>query len=299
MAQENPVAVDEKPLSLEELIKKAADLNMMPQVARKVIDLVANESTTATQLSEVLEKDPNITARILKISNSAFYGLRREVKSIQQAIVILGFRSLRSMVVASSSKSLHKRFGITEQLMWDHSIGAAIASKIISEGMPAAVGENVFVGGLLHNVGKTVMNNESPKSFLEVMKRVYNDGLDSLDAESEVFGYGHPEVGFMISEKWGLPTDLSILIRYHHLDRLTADQKSELMANSTTKLGLACIEMATKLCEILGIGYRDKNTSLDPLKLASASILNADKAKLDLWLKKTQEAYNQERAIFN
>jgi HD-like signal output (HDOD) protein len=143
------------------------------------------------------------------------------------------------------------------------------------------------------------MNNESPKSFLEVMKRVYNDGLDALDAEAEVFGYGHPEVGFMISEKWGLPNDLSILIRYHHLDRLTADQKSELMVNPTTKLGLACIEMATKLCEILGIGYRDKNASLDPLKLASASILSADKAKIDLWLKKTQEAYSQERSIFN
>src|ERR1043166_3413857 len=144
MSAPQPAAA-EKLLSLDELIKKAGELNMMPQVARKVVELVSTETSTAGQLAELLEKDPNITTRILKISNSAFYGLRREVRTVQQAIVILGFKSLRSMVVASSSKALHKRFGITEQLMWDHSIGTAIGAKVIADGLPMAVGEVAFV----------------------------------------------------------------------------------------------------------------------------------------------------------
>lgn len=289
----------EKPLSLEDLIKKAGELNMMPQVARKVVDLVANESSTAGQLAELLEKDPNITARILKISNSAFYGLRREVKTVQQAIVILGFKSLRSMVVASSSKALHKRFGITEQLMWDHSIGTAIGAKVISEGMPSAVGEVSFVGGLLHNVGKTVMNNESPKAYMEVMKKVYNDRMSSVRAELDVFGYAHPEVGYLIAEKWGLPQELTNLIRYHHIDGVAEDVREKILGNQISKSALSCIQLSTQVCEFLGIGFREKNLKLDLTAAAGAKLLNAQKDKIDGWVKKISDAYSKERAIFN
>jgi putative nucleotidyltransferase with HDIG domain len=292
-------AETEKPLPLADLIKKAGELNMMPQVARKVVDLVQNENSTAGQLAELLEKDPNITARILKIANSAFYGLRREVKTVQQAIVILGFKSLRSMVVASSSKALHKRFGITEQLMWDHSIGAAIAAKIISEGMPSAVGEVAFVGGLLHNVGKTIMNNESPKAYVEVMKRVYNDGVSPIEAETDVFGYSHPEVGYLIAEKWGLPGELVNLIRYHHIDRIPEPEKANLLSNHITKSALCSVELATHMCEFLGIGFREKNLKLDLLSIAGAKLLVTTQEKIDNWVKKTSEAYSKERAIFN
>ncbi len=289
----------EKPPSLDELIKKAADLNMMPQVARKVIELVQNETTTAVQLAELLEKDPNITTRILKISNSAFYGLRREVKTVQQAIVILGFKSLRSMVVASSSKALHKRFGITEQLMWDHSIGTAIAGKIIAEGLPNAVGESVFVGGLLHNVGKTIMNNEAPKAFVEVMKRVYNNKEKAIDAEVQVFGYAHPEVGFQISEKWGLPPELGQIILHHHLERIKSEEKEKILANQITKLSLSCVQLASYVCEFLGIGYREKNLKFDFNTLEAVKHLGASKDKLDGWIKRANDAYQKERAIFN
>jgi putative nucleotidyltransferase with HDIG domain len=292
-------ATAEKPLSLDELIKKAGELNMMPQVARKVVELVSNESSTAGQLAELLEKDPNITARILKISNSAFYGLRREVKTVQQAIVILGFKSLRSMVVASSSKALHKRFGITEQLMWDHSIGTAIGAKVIAEGLPPAVGEIAFVGGLLHNVGKTVMNNESPKAYMEVMKRVYNDRITAVKAEMEIFGYAHPEVGFQIAEKWGLPSDLTALIKNHHLDGISEEEKTKIFANQIAKSALSCIQLSTHVCEFLGIGFREKNLKLDLTTITGAKLLNATKEKIDGWLKKIQEAYSKERAIFN
>lgn len=290
---------DSKPLSFEELVKKAGDLQMMPQVARKVIELVSDENSTASQLATLLEKDPNITTRILKISNSAFYGLRREVKTVQQAIVILGFKSLRSMVVASSSKALHKRFGITEQLMWDHSIGTAIGAKVFAEKLPAAVGELGFVGGLLHNVGKTVMNNECPKPYMEVMKKIYNEGLPAIDAELAIFAYAHPEVGHKVTEKWGLPQELGQIIKNHHLSRLPPAAREALMKEQVLKLALACVEVATSACRILGIGYRDKKADVDLLSLEGAKLIGLKKENLDEFMKKFADLYAKERAVFN
>lgn len=290
---------DSKPISFDELVKKAGDLNMMPQVARKVIELVADENSTAAQLAGLLEKDPNITTRILKIANSAFYGLRREVKTVQQAIVILGFKSLRSMVVASSSKALHKRFGITEQLMWDHSIGTAIGAKVFAEKLPQAVGELAFVGGLLHNVGKTVMNNECPKPYMEVMKKIYNEGLSPLDAEMQVFQYAHPAVGFKVTEKWGLPKELSSIIKSYLLSRIPPAEREMILKEQILKNAIACIEVANEACRHLGIGYRDKKTDTDLLALEGAKVLGLTKETLAETLKKFEELFAKEKAIFN
>lgn len=290
---------DTQPLPFDDLIRKAGDLQMMPQVARKVIELVADENSTAAQLAALLEKDPNITTRILKISNSAFYGLRREVKTVQQAIVILGFKSLRSMVVASSSKALHKRFGITEQLMWDHSIGTAIGGKLFAEKLPQVVGELAFVGGLLHNVGKTVMNNECPKPYLEVMKKIYNEGASAVDAEMAIFHYSHPAVGYKVTEKWGLPKELGQIIQCYHLSLLAPNVREALMKEQVLKLALACVEVASHACRILGIGYRDKKTDVDLLKLEGAKVLGLTKENVDESLKKFAELYSKEKAIFN
>ncbi len=292
-------ATQENVLSLAELVKRASDLTMMPQVARKVIEMVADQNSSASQLAGILEKDPNITARILKIANSAFYGLRREVKTVQQAIVVLGFKSLRSMVVASSSKALHKRFGITEQMLWDHSIGTAIGGKLLAEGKASSAGELAFVGGLLHNVGKTIMNNECPNVFAEVMRRVYNDGIASVEAEAQIFQYAHPEVGFRISEKWGLPEELCSIIRSHHLTRVDPYERERIYQDSVLKQAMACVEVSSHLCEKLGIGQRQPKTDLVISELEGAKILGLDETKLAAISQRMMEVYKQERSVFD
>lgn len=286
--------------SLEEIVKKASDLQMMPQTARKVIELVSKESSTAQDLANVIEKDANITTRILKISNSAFYGLRREITTVQHAIVILGYKSVRSLVVASSSKAMHKRFGITEQLMWDHSVGTAIFGRILAQGKPLAVADLAFVGGLLHNVGKAIMNNECPKEYMEVMKRVYNDGVDSIDAESEIFKYSYPEVGYKVIQKWGLPESITKIIHYHRMTKFKDDEMAKALEGTENdlKLGMACVEMAVEMCRKLGIGYKAPNDKVDLKALRSAQILGFDEAKITQELEKCQKTYQEEKAIF-
>ena len=114
------------------LIQKAGDPKVLPFVARKVLKTMSRESSSSSELCDIMEKDQTIAARVLKISNSAFYGLRQEVSSLKQAIMILGFSTIKSLVLSASTKSIYKKFGITEQLLWDHSVGVAIAARLIS-----------------------------------------------------------------------------------------------------------------------------------------------------------------------
>lgn len=287
-------------ISLQDLAKKAGDLQMMPQTARKVIELVSSEASSANDLAAVIEKDANITTRILKISNSAFYGLRREITTVQQAIVVLGYKSVRSLVVASSSKAMHKRFGITEQLMWDHSVGTAIFGRLLAQGKPLAVGELAFVGGLLHNVGKAIMNNECPKEYMEVMKTVYNEAKSYIEAEKAIFGYTYPEVGYSIIQKWGLPESITTIIRYHRLSLLSEDAEIEEVWRDQPdlKLALACVEMAVEMCRYLGIGYKEANPDVPLHDLQSAEILGLDADKIQARIAEYQKSYQEEKAIF-
>jgi len=121
-------------ISKEDLINKVGDLKVLPFVARKVLETLNDESCTIDDLSGIIEKDQTIAARVLKISNSALYGLRHEVTGLHQAILILGFKTIRSLVLSISTRALYKNFGMKEKILWDHSVGAAIAAKMISAG---------------------------------------------------------------------------------------------------------------------------------------------------------------------
>lgn len=294
--ESSAVTNDLDALGLNDLVKKANDLNMLPQVARKVMEMINQDSTSASALAEVLEKDPNITASILKISNSAFYGLRREVTTVNQAIMILGFKSLKSMVIATSTKSLHKSFGITEQLMWDQSIGTAIAGKIIAPSIE--VGELTFVGGLLHNVGQAVMNSVSPKAYIEVMKLAYNEGVEPVEAEMQVFGYSYTQVGYSLTEKWGLPASLSKIIRYHKISKLTEAEQKDAFSDETLKKAISCVQLATYLCRFLGVGYKDKKEDLVLTEIDGAKILGIEEEKMKVIIERAEEAISEEKSVF-
>ncbi|TVQ81197.1 MAG: HDOD domain-containing protein [Bradymonadales bacterium] len=285
-------------LAFESLVKKAEDLEMLPQTAQKVIELVGQESTNAEGLAQVIEKDASVTTRILKIANSAFYGLRREVTTVQHAIMILGYRSVRSLVVATSSRSLHKKFGITEQLLWDHSVGTAIISRILSANASPAVADLGFVGGLLHNVGRAVMNNECPKDYAEVMTGVYNEGKDCLELERQVFSFTYPEVGCRVIEKWGLPENIVRMIRYHRLSSLEEKEREFLKSSDELRHAVASVELAYELCRKIGIGFRSPQ-EVDLESLAAVSFLNLQADSLKSLEVECQQAYEAEREIFS
>jgi putative nucleotidyltransferase with HDIG domain len=276
------------------LIKKAGAPKVLPAVAKKVLDLAASDDTSITQLCRVIEKDQTISAGVLKIANSAFYGLRQEVASLNQAVVILGFACIKELVIAISTKLQYKRFGITEQMLWDHSIGAAIAARRLAAGKGKDLEEIAFLGGLMHDFGKVVMNNEAPEMFLQVMQEVYNEGREPLETETRLFGFNHAELGAEVLRAWGFPLLLSSILEHHHLiARTLADFPDSLEARA-----IACINVADTVCKHLGIGYRTPMPASPLLECPAAIMLGFDRTHIDVLCAEILQAYEAEKASF-
>jgi HD-like signal output (HDOD) protein len=282
-------------ITKDELVNKVGDLKVLPFVARKVLETLNDEGSTIDDLSNIIEKDQTIAARVLKISNSALYGLRHEVTSLHQAILILGFKTIRSLVLSVSTKALYKNFGMKEKILWDHSVGAAIAAKILSIGFGSEVGEVSFIGGLMHDFGKVVMNNETPDVFGEVMMRIYNEDIESTVAEQEIYGFNHTEIGARVVEKWGFSPLLVSILEKHH----TGSFSSQDISDPVIARSIAIVNLADHVCKVLGIGYRNPNETIQLHKLPSAVFLKYDKDKLDVSTKNIQESYNAEKSIFD
>jgi putative nucleotidyltransferase with HDIG domain len=281
-------------ISKDELINKAGDLKVLPFVARKLLETLNDESCSIDDLTSIVEKDQTIAARVLKISNSALYGLRHEVTSLNQAILILGFKTMRSLVLSVSTKSLYKNFGMKEKILWDHSVGAGIAAKMISAGLGSEIMELSFVGGLMHDLGKVVMNNETPDEFSEIMMKMYNEGIDSITAEAEIYGYNHAEIGAGVVEKWGFAPLLVDVLKYHHLNSVRLPEFKDPAVAKT----VAAVNLADNVCKVLAIGHRNPTSIIELHELPSAVFLKLTKDRIDILLKNIEGTYNDEKAIF-
>lgn len=276
------------------LIQKAGDPKVLPFVARKVLRTMSNESSSNTELCGIIESDQTIAARVLKISNSAFYGLRQEVSTLKQAVLILGFSTIKSLVLSASTKSIYKKFGITEQLLWDHSVGVAIASRLISASYGSELEDVAFLGGLMHDLGKVIMNNETPEVFAEVMMKVYNEDIDSITAETEVYGYNHTEIGSGVISKWGFAPILVDILKKHHLNNCSLDG----IYNPMVAKGIACVNLADNVCRFLGIGLKNPNDTIVLHELPSAVFLEMTEKKMDRFVEEVYEAYKIEKSVF-
>ncbi len=208
--------------------------------------------------------------------------------------MILGLKTIRSLVLSLSTRSLYKKFGMTEQKMWDHSVGTATAARILSTGLGSEVGDIAFIGGLMHDLGKVVLNNETPELFTEVMMKTYNEGISSIEAEQEIYGYNHAEIGASVSGKWGFPEIIQLIIRDHHLNKVRLNEIEE----EVTAKGIAVVNLANYISKLLGIGYREADESIELEKLPSAVFLGFTKEKLDPLTQNISETYENEKAVF-
>ncbi len=284
-----------KTISKEALIGKLSDQKVLPVVAKKVLDIVGNDQASISEICKTIEKDQTISANILKTANSAYYGLRKEVTSIRQAVLMLGLRAIRNIALTVSTKLQHKRFGITEQLMWDHSVGAAIAARHIAAAWGKEIEEIAFFGGLLHDFGKVVINNECPDAFSTVMQRIYNDHENPLMAERSIFEYTHTEIGALVMEEWKFPGIFGSIIENHHLENRSLDSFPDASAAQL----IACINLANYMCSCLGIGFRSADQDLVLHDLPSAHFLGFSKEMIERLLSDVQPIYQAEKSAFS
>lgn len=206
------------PITPQELIANLGDLPPLPQVAAQVLRLAADPDSTTEELQRVIATDQALAAQILKIANSAMFGMVREVTTLTQAIMTLGFSTIKSIVIASSARNLYKRggTGLQERLLWEHALVTAISARAYARSFRNSRVEEAFLGGLMHDIGKAVMDLKFPERYGAMVRTIYNEDVDGLESELDLFGFDHAMVGEAILHAWNLPRSLENTVRWHH-----------------------------------------------------------------------------------
>ncbi len=238
---------------IKRVISVTGNLPPVPHVAAKMMELVGNEDTSVRDLQKVISADQALTARILKMANSVFYSFDQKISTLSHAIVILGFRAVQSMAIAASSRSLFVKkgaqFGLKEKLLWEHSIGVGMACRQVARTVGYEQEETAFIVGLLHDIGKAVLNQVIPKKYARIVENVYNEGKSFAQVETEMLGFDHSHIGALIAQKWNFDWEMVETIAYHH--REEAEAGGNVLA--------AILSVSNHICKRMGIGLERVN----------------------------------------
>lgn len=216
-------------VSLEQIVAAVNDLPALPHVVVKVMQLSEDPDSTAQDINNVLTQDQSMTARVLRLANSAFYGFPRRISTVTDAVVLLGFRTIRSIVLAASvSEILNQEIGgyaLEPGELWRHSQSSAIAARIIAKRIKYPAVDVAYTAALLHDIGKVILNNNMKEVYREVVEKVENTDVPFNEVEIEIMGFDHAQVGAQVAEKWNLPPELVEAIMFHHEPEKTTINK--------------------------------------------------------------------------
>lgn len=260
-------------ISLEEIVQSVNDLPSLPQVVLRVMELTEDPDSTAQDINAALAQDQGMTARVLKLANSAFYGFPRRISTVTDATVLLGFKTIRSIVLAASVNEILSQemegYALEYGELWKHSQCSAMAARLISRRVKYTGSDVAYTAALLHDIGKVVLNNTMKEAYHEVLSKVENDNLTFLQAEQIILGFNHAQVGAQIAEKWNLPLELVETIACHH-----EPEKAEVNLRLT-----AIVHLADAVCVAMGFGvgidgllYPVSNQSLETLGFQQADV---------------------------
>lgn len=265
-------------IKLEMLVKKVEDLPPLPDIVVKLLHASRDPNVSTRDMVELIKHDPALTTKVLRLCNSSYYGLPRKINSIQEALVYIGTDTLVNFVLAGCLSSFYQQaqdgYGLEKGELWRHSVGCAIASqRIASQGAEEASGQ-AFTAGLIHDIGKIILNTYVGQEINSILKLVETDHLAFDEAERQVLGFSHSEAGAYLARHWNLPDPLIQAIAYH--------QNPE-QCKTSSKL-VSQVHLGNMLCLSFGIGVGTDGLAytFHPRALQETGIDVADLFRLSL-----------------
>lgn len=233
--------------SWKETLTQIRSFPTLPVVVNKVTELVSRPETSARDIEAVIGKDQALTAKLLRLVNSPFYGFPQTITTISRAVGIIGFEALRNLVFSASVMHLFKSGGSSTFRpveFWKHSLGTALAAKALARRLGEKQVEEYFVGGLMHDIGKLVHNEYFGEGFGQAGELARQKGLLLREAEQEVLRFTHDQTGGLLLTLWNLPPSLVAMVTCHHAPAAARQFRRE----------AGVIHLADILCRAKGFG---------------------------------------------
>ncbi|HNU70262.1 MAG TPA: HDOD domain-containing protein [Thermodesulfobacteriota bacterium] len=274
----------------KKLFSQVQNFPSMSGAAAKLLALLDDPDTTPGQIEEVVRYEPSLTANILKLSNSAYFGLPTKVGSVKQAIILLGWKRVTQVVMTSCVSALMAKPIVGYELpageLWRHSIGVSIAAEMLVKELKLQSAHEVYTAALLHDLGKLILGS-FVKSELSVIEAKAADGIAFDEAERLVLGMDHAEVGAEILKSWSLPAEVIEIVRWHH-DPGRAVKPT---------VGIDIVHVANVLCLTMGIGIGREGLRVELSPMVTAR-LGLKPAVLEIVASQTLQWVDELRDMF-
>lgn len=234
--------------TMQDIVAQIEALPRLRDTALRLINVVNDPTSTLDDIVGTIRYDQMVTTQVLRLCNSAYFGLARMISSVDDAIRYLGTTKVLQLVMAAHTQGLLSRsqagYGLPPGALWMHGVGVALTAQNLARRIDPAPAGVVFTTGLLHDVGKVVLNEYVANEFSEIVTLVDQGAFSFLEAERHVLGFTHPEIGGLVAETWNLPQQIALAIRYHHEPEALADPDPL----------VDTIHLADSICQLVGVG---------------------------------------------
>ncbi len=257
-----------------------------PPVVTKVLGMLKDPDFSVRQLSRFISDDPSLASRTLAISRSAKYAQRRQPQSVHEAVLVLGLHTLRNIVLAIAAQSFLARNSKIAKMLWSHSLGAALAARILARRSGFGDGELAFLAGLLHDVGEMILLHGDPRGFEDLIEQVQQDKISLVDKEREIYEFDHAAIGVALLEFWNIDAAISDAVLRHH----------EHGGNPEAKSLPTILRTADYLCLKADLGFFSEVSAPSPQVRCAFGC--EDEAALEALVQEVRAAYDEESALF-
>lgn len=282
---------------LKALVQRINDLPTLPAMMATITRLMQDPRTSAEELGRAIATDPALVSKVLKLVNSAFYGFPGRISTITQAIVILGFSTIRNVVLTTSVlKAFNKGGGAGPDVgkFWEHSLLTGAIARSLAMEREANFIEETFIAGLLHDMGRIVLSQKLPAEFEKVVAVKQKAGISQLDAEQSVLHLTHGDIGGWLARKWNLPMPFVDVMRLHHFPLRVLEEES---AGQRDTVNLVFLVHAA---DALAKGIRDgklQAASLEGIDAKVRAELKLDGSGWEGFQQKTEEEIGRAKAF--
>jgi len=206
-------------LAIQQVVRKISSIASLPEITAKIIATVEDPKSNASQLHRIISHDPALVTRILKVVNSAFYGLPGQIASIERAIVLLGLNAVKNIAVSAGLGQLFRGKlceGFSAKDLWTHCIAVGVTARELARQMRLQLGDEAFLAGMIHDVGILVSLQVQPEHLAQACEKAKDSAESFTEIESQVTGMDHQHLGAALCEHWKFPRSCQLVAGYHH-----------------------------------------------------------------------------------